>query len=65
MPGQHEHVSPRLGIQALPEGGTELVDHLERVFSPESFMPHGVCFLWNAKLLWLHALSDGLILPPT
>jgi len=24
-------------------------------------MPHGFCFLWNAKLLWLHALSDGLI----
>jgi hypothetical protein len=36
------------------------VDDLERVFSPEDFMPHGVCFLWNAKLLWLHALSDAL-----
>jgi len=24
-------------------------------------MPHGYCFLWNPRLLWLHALSDGLI----
>jgi PAS domain S-box-containing protein len=27
----------------------------------DGFMPHGCCFLWNAKLIWLHALSDGLI----
>jgi len=24
-------------------------------------MPHGYCFLWNPRLLWLHALSDALI----
>ena len=26
-----------------------------------SFMPHGQCYLWNADLLRLHAISDGLI----
>src|SRR3981081_1614858 len=25
------------------------------------FMPHGVCFLWNAGVLWLHAISDTII----
>jgi len=25
------------------------------------FMPHGVCFLWNPELLWLHAISDTII----
>ncbi len=24
-------------------------------------MPHGQCYLWTPSLLWLHALSDGLI----
>jgi PAS domain S-box-containing protein len=25
------------------------------------FMPHGVCFLWNPGVLWLHAISDAII----
>jgi PAS domain S-box-containing protein len=25
------------------------------------FMPHGVCFLWNPGVLWLHAISDTII----
>jgi two-component system NtrC family sensor kinase len=35
----------------------ELAQHL---FSSD-FMPHGVCFLWNPGIVWLHAISDGLI----
>jgi PAS domain S-box-containing protein len=27
----------------------------------ESFLPHGVCFLWSPGLLWLHLISDLLI----
>lgn len=27
----------------------------------DSFMPHGMCYLWEPDLLWLHALSDALI----
>jgi C4-dicarboxylate-specific signal transduction histidine kinase len=25
------------------------------------FMPHGVCFLWNPGIVWLHAISDSVI----
>jgi C4-dicarboxylate-specific signal transduction histidine kinase len=25
------------------------------------FMPHGVCFLWNPGIMWLHAISDAVI----
>ena len=28
----------------------------------EDYMPHGYCYLWNAPLVWLHAVSDALIL---
>jgi C4-dicarboxylate-specific signal transduction histidine kinase len=24
-------------------------------------MPHGVCFLWNPEIVWLHAISDSVI----
>jgi len=27
----------------------------------EEFMPHGYCYRWNAQVLWLHVISDGLI----
>src|SRR5258706_10982189 len=37
------------------------MDFLRAVFSPTDFMPHGYCYLWNANLLWLHAVSDTLI----
>jgi hypothetical protein len=30
-------------------------------FSAESFLPHGLCLLWDSGLLWLHVVSDGLI----
>jgi PAS domain S-box-containing protein len=26
-----------------------------------SFMPHGHCYQWRPEVLWLHAVSDGLI----
>src|SRR5271170_7460141 len=25
------------------------------------FLPHGFCYLWNPRILWLHVISDGLI----
>jgi PAS domain S-box-containing protein len=25
------------------------------------FMPHGFCYLWNPRVLWLNVVSDGLI----
>lgn len=26
-----------------------------------SLMPHGYCFLWDPRIVWLHVISDGLI----
>ena len=30
-------------------------------FSSDGFMPHGHCYLWNAQLIELHVVADGLI----
>lgn len=34
---------------------------LRHLFSSGDFMPHGFCYLWNPRLLWLHLVSDTLI----
>jgi signal transduction histidine kinase len=34
---------------------------LQRIFSSDGFMPHGMCYEWNPDVIWLHVLSDGLI----
>lgn len=30
-------------------------------FSNQDFMPHGMCYMWNGRLVWLHVVSDSLI----
>ncbi len=30
-------------------------------FSSGNFQPHGFCYAWNARLVWLHVISDVLI----
>lgn len=25
------------------------------------FLPHGTCYLWNPRIVWLHVISDGII----
>jgi PAS domain S-box-containing protein len=35
---------------------------VKRILSPEGYMPHGYCYLWDWKLILLHAVSDSLIL---
>lgn len=30
-------------------------------FSGGSFLPHGFCYRWDPMILWLHVISDGLI----
>ena len=38
-----------------------MLSHLDELMESEAFMPHGMCFLWQPELLWLHAGSDALI----
>ena len=33
---------------------------LTNIFS-SAYLPHGFCFLWNPRLLWLHVISDVVI----
>jgi C4-dicarboxylate-specific signal transduction histidine kinase len=37
-----------------------MIEFAKQLFSSD-FMPHGVCFLWNPGVLWLHAVSDAVI----
>lgn len=34
---------------------------LKNLFSPEQYMPHGHCYLWQTPLVGLHVISDLLI----
>jgi PAS domain S-box-containing protein len=36
------------------------VEFFRSLLSPD-FMPHGYCYLWDPRMVWLHVLSDGLI----
>ena len=38
-----------------------MMDHIDRIFSTDSFMPHGMCYLWQPGVLGLHVASDSLI----
>jgi PAS domain S-box-containing protein len=37
------------------------VDFLRQLFSSGDFQPHGFCYLWNTRLIWLHVISDSVI----
>ena len=37
-----------------------MIEFVKHLFSSD-FMPHGVCFLWNPGIMWLHAVSDAVI----
>src|SRR5271154_7061849 len=36
-------------------------DYVGWLFQSPSFMPHGMCYLWQPGTLWLNVVSDGLI----
>ena len=38
-----------------------MLGHLTDFLASDEFMPHGMCFLWRPELIWLHAVSDGVI----
>jgi len=33
----------------------------QSLLSPDTYMPHGSCYLWQTPLVALHAISDGLV----
>jgi hypothetical protein len=35
-------------------------EFLSKLLSSD-LMPHGFCYLWKPEIVWLHAVSDGLI----
>jgi PAS domain S-box-containing protein len=37
-----------------------MLELLRRLFSSDGFMPHGHCYLWDPRIVWLHVISDGL-----
>lgn len=37
------------------------MDFFRQLFSSGDFRPHGYCYLWNSRLVWLHVASDLLI----
>lgn len=38
-----------------------MIDFIANSSSPDGFMPHGHCYLWQPGVLWLHLISDSLI----
>ena len=41
---------------------TTMTIHSVALLEPSSpFMPHSFCYLWNQKLIWLHAISASLV----
>jgi signal transduction histidine kinase len=34
---------------------------IQRLFSTDGFMPHGMCYAWNSSVIWLHVVSDAVI----
>jgi PAS domain S-box-containing protein len=37
-----------------------MLGFFKSLLSPD-FMPHGYCYLWDPRMVWLHVISDGLI----
>lgn len=38
-----------------------MFDFIQRFFSTDDFMPHGMCYLWRPDIMALHIVSDALI----
>ena len=38
-----------------------MLEFWKTFFSSGSFIPHGHCYLWQTKLVWLHVASDSII----
>ena len=49
------HGSPEVG------GSHTMTSFLSWLLSPQDYMPHGMCFLWQPELIALHVASDSAI----
>ena len=38
-----------------------MLQAVTRLFSSNTFMPHGMCFNWQPEMIWLHVVSDAAI----
>lgn len=38
-----------------------MLELLRSLVSPQHYIPHGHCYLWQPTLVWLHVISDGLV----
>ena len=36
------------------------LEFLRQLFS-SGFLPHGTCYLWDPKIVWLHVISNSII----
>jgi PAS domain S-box-containing protein len=43
------------------EASQSMTSFLSWLMSPQDYMPHGMCFLWQPELIALHVVSDSLI----
>jgi len=43
------------------EASHGMTSFLSWLMSPQDYMPHGMCFLWQPELIALHVVSDSLI----
>ena len=55
MPTSMAHGSPDV------EASHSMTSLLSWLMSPQDYMPHGMCFLWQPELIALHVVSDSLI----
>ncbi len=37
------------------------MEFIQRLFSTDGFMQHGMCYEWNPAVIWLHVISDSII----
>src|ERR1700680_449474 len=53
--------TPMVHGAADMEAGNGMTSFLSWLMSPQDYMPHGMCFLWQPELIALHVASDSLI----
>src|SRR6202051_4038648 len=53
--------TPRCAGHPVYEASHSITSFLSWLMSPQDYMPHGMCFLWQPELIALHVASDSAI----